>query len=199
MSSRPFPAKTTHSAADPQICGLHSVTGCVTTISGMGEVPGAIRGKDTDKRNPQFCFYLTCRGFDAKPDAQIQRGTRDDDYATGFRVVPSGKVREVGKAPYTRKVPIFKWQEWRCKDDATCDLPPAQCNGAGHKGGWHDVVVWEKMVHSKCAELAGFSVPDGRTEAHRGNRTEGFRHQVAEQAESPMMDLARALDEDEAA
>ena len=117
MSSRSFKARTSHSEHNPQICGLNDTTACSATI-GEQEVPGGIvRG--------QCCFYLTCRGDTAQPSAQIQRSNKKDDYETGFRVVPSGRTRTVGREPYTREMPIFKWQEWKCPKG--CSMTPVDC------------------------------------------------------------------------
>ncbi|MCI0560892.1 MAG: hypothetical protein MN733_20600 [Nitrososphaera sp.] len=203
MSSRTFPAKTTHSKANPQVCGLHNVTGCDSPIDGK-PVPGAIRAG-------QQCFYLTCRGDDAKPATQIEGSNQKDDYETGYRQCPSGKHREVGSCRrkhtsqddcdkngchlgrwYRKK--IFKWQEWSCP--ISCGTTPVECGRASHNGGWHDVEVWERMVHLICADQAGYSVPGGQTEAHKGSRTIGTAHRVSSVAESPLMDLGRILEDD---
>lgn len=203
MSSRTFPARTSHSVNDPQICGLHEVTSCSAQISGQ-DIPGAIK-------QGQQCFYLTCRGDDARPVAQIEGSNRKDDYETGFRQTPSGS-REVGHCRrkhtsqedcdnngcglgrwYRKK--IYKWQEWRCQQN--CGATPIEC-GRAHAGGWHDVTVWERMVHVICAEQAGYRVPGSQTQAHRGNRTIGTAHCLSNIAESPMLDLARLMEEDTA-
>jgi hypothetical protein len=194
MSSRTFKARTSHTASDPQLCGLHDITGCSQTIDGLGEVEGAIKRGDC-------CFYLTCLGTEAAPTAQIQRSNKKDDYDTGYRVTPSGKTRTVGRPPYTKELPIFKWQEWRCQYGCgpSSGLSPVECASERHGGGWYDVLVWEKMVHVACAASAAYLVPGQATEAHRGARTQGHGHQLAQTPESPMMDLARAgEDESEA-
>jgi len=136
-------------------------------------------------------------GDSAQPSAQIQRSNKKDDYDTGYRVVPSGRTRSVGKPPYTREVPIFKWQEWICPQ--RCGSTPVDCGkaGNGHGGGWHDVAVWEKMAHVQCAADAGYQTPWGSTTAHRGDRTKGHAHRISPVKESPLMDLGRALLEDD--
>jgi hypothetical protein len=154
-------------------------------------VPGAIRGTDAGKGKAQECFYLTCKGENADPTKQLRASSKDDGYDTGFRIVPTGRTRTVGKPPRTFERPIFKWQEWQCSE--RCGMIPAACESAGHRAGWHDVLVWEKMVHADCAQAAGFEVPGRRTTAHRGNRTVGVQHQLNKDAESALDALGRIM------
>lgn len=170
MSSKAFPARTAHTAKKDQICGLHKASGCSAEVvlvenEDAEDVPGAILEGD-------LCFYLTCRGDQASPKAQIQRSNKKDGYSTGFRVIPSGRTRTVGKKPYTREQPIFKWQE------------------QGPNGRWHDVAVWEKMVHVKCAKALNYKAPSHRGTAHRGARTKGFAHRVKAAPISALEELA---------
>jgi len=204
MSSRAFAATTSHSPNDPQLCGLHNVTGCCADIDGE-EFEGAIR-------KGQRCFYLTCRGDAALPERQIQGSKKKDGYDTGYRQTPSGQYREVGSCRKGHqsqkeceenscgsgrwwKKKLFKWQEWRCPNN--CGKDPVACGRSSHGGGWHDVQVWERMVHVGCAIDAGYRVPAGETMAHKGNRTKGLAHRVSKLKENPMMDLARILDEED--
>ena len=165
MSSRSFEAKTGHTASNPQLCGLHGSTGCASE-----GVEGAIM-------QGQMCFYLTCKGNEARPAYQIQKSNKRDDYSTGYRIVKTG-TRTVGKEPFTRQQPVFGWQEQR-------------------NGRWHDLVVWERMVHTLCAEEAGYVAPGDRTIANPGDRTQRHAHQVSKTPESPLKELARVIDEPE--
>lgn len=158
MSSKAFPARTSHTSKKDQICGLHESSGCSA---------GVVLEADGDEENVlgailegDLCFYLTCRGDQATPKNQIQRSNKKDGYSTGYRTIPSGRTRTVGKAPYTREVPIFKWQE------------------LGPDDQWHDVAVWEKMAHVQCAEGLKYKTPVHRGKAHKGARTKGFAHRV---------------------
>lgn len=158
MSSRVFAAKSSHRPSDPQLCGLCDITGCSPIVKG------------------EMCLYLTCLGDNARPAAQIERGEKEDNYATGFRVVPSGKKRLVSPGTrWERMVPIFKWQQ----------------RGQGDQ--WHDIVVWERLVHADCARQAGYRVSGKQTEAIRGRRTQGHAHVASAVPESPLMDLARVM------
>ncbi len=190
--SRSFKARTSHTADNPQLCGLGDITGCHREIDGLGQVANAIQEGDE-------CFYLTCRGSDAQPTLQIERSAKRDDYDTLYRVTPSGKTRTVGKGAWTKQVPIFKWQEWSC--DSGCrpgsGTFPAACAKIHKGGGWHDVTVWEKMVHEDCAASTGYRTPNGKVTARVGDRTRGYAHSVAKNAESPFMDLARAAESEE--
>lgn len=171
MSSRSFKARTSYSASNPQLCGLVESSGCCTSVDDV-EVDGAIaRG--------QMCFYLTCRGDQAKPERQIQKSNKKDGYSTGFRIVPSGRTRTVGRPPYTREVVVFKWQE------------------QGQVGRWHDVTVWEKMVHEDCARKLGYRAPGDSTTAHKGDRTEGFAHKVSPNPISGLEELAIVAHEED--
>jgi len=165
MSSRVFEARTSHTSVNPQICGLTEATGCSATTEDGVEVEGAILKGD-------MCFYLTCLGDQASPASQIQRSNKKDDYSTGYRVIPSGRTRTVGKPPFTREQIIFKWQE------------------QGPDERWHDVEVWEKMVHHGCAERLGYQTPQRKTMAHKGDRTEGMNHRVKPKPISGLEELA---------
>lgn len=212
--ARLWQANTSHSEDNPQLCGLHNITGCVATLEEVGEVPGAIRGLDQGRDGAHDCFYLTCLGTDARPDAQIESSRKADDYATGYRQTPSGEYREVGSCRRGhqssddcktvkctvgnwRNKKLFKWQEFSCSDQSS-PHSPVDCEAAGHTfGGWRDVLVWEKAVHAQCASGAGYKVPGRRCTAYKGDRTLGYAHKVAKTPESPLMDLGRALDFDE--
>lgn len=177
MSSRTFKARTTHSTDDPQICGLHEPSGCCSNIEdadgNVEEVPGAIQAG-------QECFYLTCQGDQASPGMQIQRSNKKNNYETGFRVIPSGRHRVFkDRRGVEHKKPIFKWQE------------------QGDDGCWHDVKVWERMVHASCAEQLGYKVSSTSTSAHRGARTLGHAHQVKKDEINPLEELAAIALEDE--
>ena len=172
MSSRTFKARTTHSSNDPQLCGLHEASGCCHSVEidedTSEDVPGAIIAG-------QECYYLTCRGDSAAPSMQIQRSNKKDGYSTGYRTIPSGKFREhkARNGTIYRK-PIYKWQE------------------QGPNGRWHDVTVWERMVHVACAAQLGYRVSDTSTSAFRGARTQGHAHQVSETPISGLEELAAA-------
>jgi hypothetical protein len=80
--------------------------------------------------------------------------------------------------------------EWQVEDD---------------QGNRFPVDVWSNMVHASAAEELGFSVlRDAKgnyriTTAYEGDRTEGNEHRIAEDAESPLVTLAKAaLDDEEA-
>lgn len=170
MSSRTFKARTTHSPDSPQLCGLSEASCCNHSIEveeGVEEdVPGAIVAG-------QECLYLTCRGNDASPGMQIQRSNKKNNYETGYRVIPSGRHRVYkDRRGVEHKKPIFKWQE------------------QGEDGCWHDVKVWERMVHASCAEQLGYFVSEQSTSAFRGARWKGHAHQVNKDAISPLEELA---------
>lgn len=173
MSSKAFKARTGHNPSDPQICGLHDQSSCVNVAPAVDA-----NGDETEEETPgaimvgEVCFYLTCRGDAATTESQIQSSKKADGYDTGFRIIPSGKVRTVGKAPFTRQVPIFKWQE------------------QGENEQWHDLLVWEKMVHKACAESCGYRIPGHQGRAHKGNRTKGFAHKVNPQPIPALEELA---------
>lgn len=170
MSSRAFKARTTHSSSSPQLCGLHRASGC------SHEVDGVIRDGAIVK--DQLCFYLTCLGRDARPERQIQKSNKADGYASGYRIVPDG-WRKVGRPGHERQVRTFKWQEER-------------------GGRWHDVTVWERMVHVECAAKLGYKAPGRKTSAHKGERTKGYAHQVEPEPISVLEELAVvALDPEE--
>ena len=167
MSSRIFKARTTHSDSSPQICGLHASSLCAANIDGK-EVPGGIVAD-------QECYFLTCQGDQANPAAQIQRSSKKDGYATGFRTIPSGRYKEYkDRRGIIHRKPIFKWQE------------------QGPNGRWHDVKVWEKMVHTSCAAKLGYFVSQSHTVAFRGNRTKGHAHSVNANPISGLEELAAA-------
>lgn len=173
MSSRTFNARTTHSTSDPQICGLHLASLCSEIV------PIEVDGKVVEKEVPgaivkgQECLYLTCRGDQASPAAQIQRSNKKDGYSTGYRTIPSGRFKEYkDRRGYIHKKPIFKWQE----QDST--------------GRWHDVKVWEQMAHVDCTAKLGYFTGFGRTTAFRGNRTRGHAHTVNSAPISGLEELA---------
>lgn len=173
MSSKAFPARTSHTNDHPQICGLQSQSRCFASMQldegdEETDVDGAIIEGDV-------CFYLTCRGDQATPITQIQRSNKKDGYSTGYRTIPSGQTRTVGKPPYTRQVPIFKWQE----------------QAANQR--WHDVAVWERMVHVECAKTLGYAEPTFKGTARRGARTKGFAHRVKADPISGLEELAVVL------
>lgn len=171
MSSRTFKARTTHSSTDPQLCGLRISSCCCHAVEDGDETveaPGAIV-------SGQECYYLTCRGTEASPGMQIQSSNKKDGYSTGYRVIPSGRHREYkDRRGIIHRKPIFKWQEQAAD------------------GCWHDVTVWERMVHVDCAEKLGYKVPRSRTSAFRGARTEGHAHKVAPTPISVLEELAAA-------
>lgn len=104
----------------------------------------------------EMCLYLTCLGDAAQPVAQIERSGREDGFSTGFRVVASGRTRTVSVGTrFERQVPVFKWQQ----RDA--------------QGRWHDVVVWERMVHADCARRMGYG--GRRAVRQAGTRRRGDR------------------------
>ena len=175
MSSRTFAARTTHSPNDPQLCGLSESSLCCGTVTYekdgdevTEEIPGAIL-KDED------CIYLTCKGDQASPLAQIQSSKKKDGYDTGYRVIPSGRFKEyTDRRGVIHKKPIFKWQE------------------QGPNGRWHDVKVWERMVHVDCAVKLGYFVSGSRTTAFAGNRTKGHAHTINPTPISGLEELAAA-------
>jgi len=178
MSSRTFNARTTHTETSPQVCGLHEASLCCANLTDddgdVKEVPGAIVAK-------QECLYLTCRGDEANPEAQIQRSNKKDDYATGYRVIPSGQRREYkDKRGHSHFKPIFKWQQ------------------QASDGRWHDVKVWERMVHVECANKLGYFTGVGKTTAFRGDRTEGHAHRLNPTPISGLEELAAMEYEEDA-
>lgn len=110
-------------------------------------------------------FYLTCAGDGARRESQVERSDSASGYSTGFRSIPSGTFRTVGRGRYSRQVAVFKWQERR-----------------GSR--WFDLAVWEQMCHVACASTRGYRIPSGETTAKKGTRTEGHAHRVAEMAQA---------------
>lgn len=196
MSSAAFQARTTHTSNDPQICGLHKATGCVDHIElEPGDGPEEVRGAIVAD---QLCFYLTCRGNEAKPSLQIQGSNKKDGYSTGYRSIPSGRTREVGKcrAGHTSR---SECADHACGQGRWYDKKIYKWQEQSTDGRWHDVEVWERMVHHDCAIKAGYVAPSGRTKAHRGARTVGYAHRVKADAISPLEEMAAAVWEEDQA
>jgi hypothetical protein len=113
---------------------------------------------------------------------QVFRSGKDSNYESGYRVVVAGEVplfRDNGTPllRYGKQVVqrTFKWQK----------------EGAD---GFHDVVVWDHMVHTACAARLGFALNQREGIARKGSRTEGRHNVTAPVAESPLEALSRALD-----
>ena len=174
MTSPVFKAKSGHTDARPQTCGLS--------------------GREIHVGDD--IFYLTCRGRDAQPTEQVVilryeekewRGkTRLSPVYSGpgdlpWRSVRSGNYRTVGEGTrWEKRVPIFKWQEEK-------------------DGVWLDVETWENAVHLDEARSMGYAIrltktgKVARTVARKGDRTVGHAHSVGK-AENALLALAREAD-----
>jgi len=182
MSSRVFKARTSHSPQNPQRCGL---TGAHI-------------------QEGDLCFYLVCAGTKARPDYQImvvdeveyqdrrgntrKRKVRESMDGRTFHCVWNGEweiyTNERGERKRRR---VYEWQV----EDA--------------QGNRFPVEVWSQMVHVSAAEKLGYAIPKGKngryrmTRAYHGDRTRGHEHQVAAEAENPLLTLAKeALSDEEA-
>jgi len=176
MSSRVFKARTSHSVKRPQLCGLDD-----SPIVGQDKLP-----RDR-KHEADDMFYLTCQGDAPEVGRQIEKSTKEDDFSTGYRTVPTGRTRVVAEGTrWERNIPIYKWQQ---RFDEACVSAGCRARESGEH--WHDVTVWERLVKVTSAERLGYRVPGGRTTAMKGARTEGRLHRVDENPESPLEALAR--------
>ena len=110
MSSKAFPARTSHTTSNPQLCGLHEQSSCLTPITEIDsngdeieeEVAGAIIKKEV-------CFYLTCRGDQAQPNQQIQSSKKADGYDKG--VATNGATLRNDIPNYTDIKPVRQFSE----------------------------------------------------------------------------------------
>lgn len=181
MSSRVFQATTGHSDANPQLCGL--------TGSPINE--------------GDWCFYLVCKGTSARPEYQInvvreeqKKGYKGRKYTKKIRETPDGQpffsVFTGEWETYTKQdgsTGRRRVYEWQTEDPTT--------------GARIPVRVWSNMVLASAAEKLGYTVPKttkGKyitTKAHQGDRTRGFEHREAEQAEPAMVTVAKAALSDE--
>lgn len=179
MSSRVFKATTSHSDANPQLCGLST----------------------TPIKEGDWCFYLVCAGKDARPEFQISV-VREEEYSYRGRK-QSRKVRETPDGRQFFSVFTGEWEEftkadgtkgkrrvyeWQVEDPST--------------GARIPVTVWSNMVLASAAEKLGYVVPkNGKgkfitTKAHKGDRTKGFEHRLGEE-EPAMVTIAKAALSDE--
>ena len=178
--SRVFKARTSHSDGNPQLCGL---TG-------------------TPIQEGDYCFYLVCNGKQARPEYQIsvvreesKKGTkykkkiRETPDGTPFFSVCTGEWETFKKA--NGKTGRRKVFEWQTEDPVT--------------GARIPVKVWSNMVLASAAEKLGYRVPKtakGKyitTTAHQGERTRGYEHRLADEAEPAMVTVAKAALSDEEA
>ena len=162
-----WPAATTDRPGNPQRCGL----------SGLPLV-----GTDTvAEAQASVCYFLTCKGTDPLPVAQIEVSRKDPttgEYSTDYRSAPTGETVETEGADgrkWHRKV--FGFQE-RTSD------------------GWRWVACWDKVVLVSEAAERGFRVPEGAAMHHfKGDRTLGTKHQAGAEL-TPMAVLASVLDDE---
>jgi hypothetical protein len=180
MSSRVFKARTGHSPSNPQLCGL----------------------TQTPIQEGDYCFYLVCSGKSARPEYQIsvvrEEVVAGRNYKKKIRENPQGQtffsVFTGAWETFTKpngKTGKRRVYEWQTEDPKT--------------GARIPVVVWSNMVLATSAEVLGYSVPmnaKGKyitTKAHQGDRTKGFEHKSAKEAEPAMVTIAKAALSDEEA
>lgn len=180
-------------------------------------VCGLVPADAIQKDDP--CMFLTCRGSEAMPHAQIvvvgteeyedrngdtrERTVRESLDGVSFRSVPTGERR--CRRNSCRKVYDYARTWCSCRSKTQMVFKWQENKGTAAHPKWHDVTVWEKVVLVKNAEALGYHIPKGRngeyirTVAAPGTRTTGYAHQTAQAPESPLMDLARVALEEEAA
>lgn len=185
MSSRVFKAKTSHTESKPQLCGL---TG-------------------NHIQQDDLCFFLVCKGGDARPEYQIMV-VDEVEYQDAKGRTRKRKVRAC-KDPNDDREFYCVWNgEWEVYEDAYGKKKRRRVyewEVDGQNGAKHPVEVWSNMVHVSAAESLGYDIPKtgkGKyqmTTAFKGDRTKGNEHRVAKDAESPLLTLAKAAQTDEEA
>jgi len=181
MSSRVFKARTSHSDANPQLCGL---------------TQAPIQEDD-------WCFYMVCSGKSARPEYQISV-VREEEYTYRGKK-RQRKIRETPDGKQFFSVFTGAWETYKKADGSTGRRRVYEWQTENSEGARIPVLVWSNMVLASSAEKLGYSVPmnaKGKyitTKAHVGDRTTGYEHQNAPEAEPAMVTIAKAALDDEAA
>lgn len=182
MSSRVFKARTGHTESIPQLCGL---------------TQAPIQEDD-------YCLYLVCRGTAARPDYQITVVREEVTKGRGGRTYTKN-VRETPDGQAFFSVFTGQWETYKKADGSTGRRRVYEWQTEDANGNRIPVVVWSNMVLADAAEKLGYNVGKNTkgnyvtTQAHRGDRTVGFEHQTAKEAEPAMVTVAKAALDDEAA
>lgn len=183
MSSRVFQATTGHSDANPQLCGL--------------------TGAPIDEGD--WCFYLVCKGTSARPEYQISV-VREEEKPGRRGKVYKKKIRETPDGQPFFSVFTGEWETYTKRDGSTGRRRVYEWQTEDPSTGARiPVLVWSNMVLASAAEKLGYRVPKtskGKyitTKAHQGDRTVGFEHRMADQAEPAMVTVAKAALSDEEA
>jgi hypothetical protein len=178
MSSRVFKATTSHTATNPQLCGL----------TGTPIVEG------------DWCFYLVCAGKDARPEFQINV-VREEEYTYRGRK-QTRKIRETPDGRPFFSVFTGEWETYTKPDGTQGKRRKYEWQTENAQGARIPVTVWSNMVLASAAEKLGYNVPrNGKgkfitTKAHKGDRTVGFEHRHGEE-EPAMVTIAKAALSDE--
>lgn len=183
MSSRVFKARTSHTDSNPQLCGL---TG-------------------TPINEGDWCFYLVCKGNKARPDYQITVVREEEHKGFGGRKYTK-KIRETPDGQPFFSVFTGQWETYKKANGDTGRRRVYEWQTEDPKTGARiPVVVWSNMVLASAAEKLGYKVPKNAkgkyitTQAHVGDRTRGFEHRDAKEAEPAMVTVAKAALSDEEA
>ena len=181
MSSRVFKARTSHTESNPQRCGLtaaHIMEG-------------------------DLCFYLVCAGTDARPEYQIMVVDEVETVKYGRR--SKRKVRESMDGRTFHCVWNGEWEVYKDQDGKTKRRRVYEWQVEDAQGNRFPVEVWSHMVHVSAAEKLGYRIPTNQkgkyqmTTAFQGDRTRGHEHKVSNEAENPLLTLAKASLSDEEA
>jgi len=184
MSSRVFEAKTGHTDARPQVCGL----------SNRKIVEG------------DQIMYLVCTGADSRPEYQI-KVTREEKTTKSYR----GRERTVYEKDYGMddgRVFRSVFGGWSVNPDTgkrEKSFEWQECKGKDAKGNaiWVPVECWSHIVLAEIAANLGYEVrTNGKgkwstTTAHKGDRAVGNEHSVSSEEPNAMEVLARAACTDE--
>ena len=182
MSSRVFKARTSHSEGNPQLCGLSS----------------------TPIQEGDYCFYLVCSGQSARPEYQISVVREEETKGRNGKKY-SKKIRENPQGQQFFSVFTGQWETFKKANGKTGKRRVYEWQTENAEGARIPVVVWSNMVLASAAETLGYSVPKNAkgtyitTKAHVGDRTRGFEHQSAQEAEPAMVTIAKAALSDEEA
>jgi hypothetical protein len=181
MSSRVFKARTGHTDSNPQLCGL---------------TQAPIQEGD-------WCFYLVCKGTSARPEWQISVVREETTKGRGGRSFTK-KIRETPDGQPFFSVFTGNWETYKKADGSTGRRRVYEWQTEDAQTGARiPVLVWSNMVLASAAEKLGYKVPmnaKGKyitTQAHQGDRTRGFEHQAAKEAEPAMVTIAKAALSDE--
>ena len=115
------------------------------------------------------------------------------------------KIRETPDGKPFFSVFTGAWETYTKSNGKTGKRRVYEWQTENAQGARIPVVVWSQMVLASTAEGLGYKVmKDAKgdfvtTKAHKGDRTQGFEHQNAEEAEPAMVTIAKAALTDEEA